>query len=148
MYDLEIESGEPLAGDGDGGEVRQIGPTLLYDAHCGRWTDPLSRVASTLIVTRALSNPYLVSIWDFPADAVGAIAFHPLEPCLLSVSGSRCFDEVAPTASGPGDSDSDSDSESSDESREDVVHRLKERPRPSVRDASIKMWDFGSPGAM
>ncbi|KAF8550970.1 hypothetical protein OG21DRAFT_1418815 [Imleria badia] len=115
IYGLEIGSGERLAGGGGIGEARQIGPTLLYDAHC---------------------------------DAVGAVAFHPLEPRLLSVSGSRHFDEVALTASSTGGSDSDS--ESSDESTEnvDMVRRLKERPQPSVRDASTKMWDFKGHGAM
>ncbi|KAF8428031.1 hypothetical protein L210DRAFT_3564404 [Boletus edulis BED1] len=79
-------------------------------------------------------------------DAVGAVVFHPLEPLLLSVSGSRCFDDMGPTTGMPGDSDSDS--ESSDEGSSenvDVVSRLRERPRPSVRDASIKMWDFSGP---
>ncbi|KAG6369834.1 hypothetical protein JVT61DRAFT_13391 [Boletus reticuloceps] len=81
-----------------------------------------------------------------PIDAVGAVVFHPLEPLLLSVSGSRCFDDMGPTTGMPGDSDSDS--ESSDEGSSenvDVVSRLRERPRPSVRDASIKMWDFRGP---
>lgn len=73
---------------------------------------------------------------------MGAVAFHPLEPLLLSVSGSRHFDDVAPMASTPGDSESDS--ESSDESSENVgvMRRMRERPRPSVHDASIKMWGF------
>lgn len=74
-----------------------------------------------------------------PADAVGAVAFHPLEPLLLSVSGSRHFDDMDCSANA-----SELDSESSDGSTEDVaaVSRLKERPQPSVRDASIKTWDF------
>lgn len=40
--------------------------------------------------------------------------------------------------------DSESDSELSDGSRDNagVVRRVKERPQPSVHDASIKMWDF------
>lgn len=84
--------------------------------------------------------------FGLPSDAVGAVAFHPSESFLLSVSGSRHFDDVDPTASASGESDSDS--ESGDESGEDVgkVSRLKEHPQPSVRDASIKMWDFRLPG--
>jgi len=41
----------------------------------------------------------------------------------------------------------DSDSDSSDGSDSDVavVRKLKTRPQPSVRDASINMWDFGGP---
>jgi len=47
----------------------------------------------------------------------------------------------------PGDQESDSDSESSDGSSEIVgmVSRLKGRPRPSVYDASIKVWGFREP---
>jgi len=115
MYDLGIESREP--GEGDvGEETGQTRPALQYDAH---------------------------------GDAIGAVAFHPLEPLLLSVSGSRHFDDAAPTASVPGDLESDSDSSdgSKEGSREDVggVSRLRERPRPSVRDASVKMWGFREP---
>lgn len=80
--------------------------------------------------------------FGLPSDAVGAVAFHPSESFLLSVSGSRHFDDVDPSG------ESDSDPESGDESGEDVgkVSRLKEHPQPSVRDASIKMWDFRLPG--
>jgi len=86
------------------------------------------------------------SLYGAHGDAVGAVVFHPLEPLLLSVSGSRCFDDIDHTAGMPEDSDSDSES-SDEESGEnaDVVSRLKERPWPSVRDASIKMWDFRGP---
>lgn len=84
----------------------------------------------------------------FNADAVGAVAFHPLEPLLLSVSGSRHFDDVGRMASAEGDSESDS--ELSDGSREKVgvVRRMRERPQPSVHDASIKTWDFRGPEGM
>ncbi|KAI9459342.1 hypothetical protein HD554DRAFT_2136882 [Boletus coccyginus] len=84
-------------------------------------------------------------LYDAHGDAIGAVAFHPLEPLLLSVSGSRHFDDVTPMAGVLGDQKSDS--ESSDGSSEIVsmVSRLKERPRPSVYDASIKMWDFREP---
>ncbi|KAH0833817.1 hypothetical protein J3R83DRAFT_10979 [Lanmaoa asiatica] len=82
-----------------------------------------------------------------PADAVGAVAFHPLEPLLLSVSGSRHFDDATPVASAS--EDSESDSELNDESRENVgVVRRKERPRPSVTEASIKLWDLKGPECM
>lgn len=41
VYGLDTESAE--AGEGEvGGETRQTMPTLLYDAHGGRLTDPLS----------------------------------------------------------------------------------------------------------
>ncbi|GJE98645.1 WD40 repeat domain-containing protein [Phanerochaete sordida] len=80
-------------------------------------------------------------------DAVGSVGFHPYKPLLLSVSGSRHYVEG-------GDSDSEESSEdesgSDDEVSTDVqinVRRPRERPSPSVRDASFKIWDFtGSRG--
>ncbi|KAH7882011.1 hypothetical protein F5I97DRAFT_1988288 [Phlebopus sp. FC_14] len=79
-------------------------------------------------------------VLDFKAheDTIGAVAFHPLQPIMLSVSGSRHFDD-------DGDVVCDSDSESSEDEVcvESGVTRSKCRPQPSVRDASMKLWDFG-----
>ncbi|KIK77675.1 hypothetical protein PAXRUDRAFT_776852 [Paxillus rubicundulus Ve08.2h10] len=121
MYDLG-SGGED--GEGFGGEVREIAPVLSYEAH---------------------------------GDVIGAVAFHPLQPVLLSVSGSRHFndddDQGASSALENSDSDSSDDWGSDDEDYSvvrglDGVRRLRRPPQPSVRDASISVWDFGEPGGI
>jgi hypothetical protein len=71
------------------------------------------------------------------------------------VSGSRHFDDDddqgASSASEDSDSDSSDDRDSDAEGRSVVrglagVRRLRKPPQPSVRDASISVWDFGEPG--
>ncbi|KAF8483678.1 WD40 repeat-like protein [Russula ochroleuca] len=72
-------------------------------------------------------------------DAVGSIAFHPLNPLLLSVSGSRHFDEV----DSDGEESSDSSVESEVTSRGDArvfIRRHRHRPQPSFRDNSFRLW--------
>ncbi|KIJ12311.1 hypothetical protein PAXINDRAFT_118179 [Paxillus involutus ATCC 200175] len=118
MYDLGFKGED---GEGSGGEVREIRPTLSYEAH---------------------------------GDTIGAVAFHPLQPVLLSVSGSRHFDDDddqgASSALEDSDSDSSDDWDLDAEDRSVVpgpagVRRLRRPPQPSVRDASISMWEFGEP---
>ncbi|PPQ84708.1 hypothetical protein CVT25_014060 [Psilocybe cyanescens] len=71
-------------------------------------------------------------------DTIGSVAFHPLKPCLLSVSGSRHFtDEYSMS----------SDEESGDEVDRHVVHeevkvRREKQPQPVAFDSTIKAWDF------
>ncbi|KIJ59608.1 hypothetical protein HYDPIDRAFT_43937 [Hydnomerulius pinastri MD-312] len=105
-----------------GGDIREIRPTLEYEAH---------------------------------NDTIGAVVLHPLQPLLLSVSGSRHFDddddgdEGTPSSDGSqsNSDESDSDDEASDSGRAKVVvRRSRYRPLPSVRDASVKIWDFGKSG--
>ena len=113
-------------------------PSLRYDAHGGTF----SRLG-------ALRFP------DFPhsrhwTDAVGSVAFHPLRPLLLSVSGSRHFDH-ADAASGVSSGSSTSDSEGAvDEHTEGplssgshAVKRRRNKPQPLALDTTIKLWDFG-----
>jgi hypothetical protein len=86
-------------------------------------------------------------------DAIGSVAFHPVRPILLSVSGSRHFDggsENRAKQSPPTDlheslsSEEDNGSELEDESSRSI--RLPGvRPQPVVRDSCIRLWDFGGP---
>ena len=74
------------------------------------------------------------------------MGFHPLRPLLLSVAGSRHYTE------GDGTDSPSSDSESTDEetdgvendappARKIMVKRPRERPSPTVKDASFKVWN-------
>lgn len=100
-------------------------PALHFHAHDGKPHD----------MRRCLSLKRLF------LDAVGSVGFHPLRPLLLSVSGSRHF-----TAGSDEGSDVSSDeSEENDEGEpplEPLVRRPIQRPTPTVRDASAKLWDF------
>lgn len=65
------------------------------------------------------------------------VGFHPYRPILLSVSGSRHFDDLE----GQVDSDSGSDSDES-ESPAEVVTSRRRRLQPRTLDSSIKTWNF------
>ena len=98
-------------------------------------------------------------------DTVGSVGFHPLWPCLLSVSGSRWFEggiEVGGDDDDSGDEeDEDGDEEERDQStaehtnsqlqlntnnpkinqrRQSVAKKTPRKPRP--KDNSIKLWTF------
>jgi hypothetical protein len=64
----------------------------------------------------------------FCTDTVGSVSFHPLEPKLLSVSGSRHFED---------DYSDDSSSESSNEG-----HVVLTKRTASQLDSTIKSWSF------
>ena len=91
-------------------------------------------------------------------DAIGAVTFYPVHSFLLSISGSRNFDDDTPhhasSTATENDSDvsSDSDSDSDVDGNEvmrhsrrsrSIIRRARVPPHPTVRDASIKLWDFG-----
>ena len=65
------------------------------------------------------------------SDAIGSVAFHPLQPVLLSVSGSRHF---------TGEELDGSSSEEDDA----PIRRPRTRLQPSVHDATAKLWSFAS----
>ncbi|TFK48131.1 WD40 repeat-like protein [Heliocybe sulcata] len=78
-------------------------------------------------------------------DAVGSVGFHPSQPLLLSVSGSRHFhhDHESLASHKPRHYDSDSSSGSDEDSDDDSSERRKRSvPRPFPIDASIRLWDF------
>ena len=66
-------------------------------------------------------------------DAVGSVGFNPLKPWVLSVTGSRNFDD-------DGSESGDSDSDSEDEGTEVVTVKRRSDSKPV--DTSIKLWDF------
>ncbi|PCH43277.1 hypothetical protein WOLCODRAFT_103329 [Wolfiporia cocos MD-104 SS10] len=93
----------------------------------------------------------------YPAhgDAVGSVAFHPLRPCLLSVSGSRHFDaryenmaqDGDPVSSSSDSEDDDGDGSASQDAiatgrRDSLVKINRAHPQPVAFDASVKVWNF------
>lgn len=70
-------------------------------------------------------------------DAVGSIGFNVVKPWLLSVAGSRNFDDDDETESG------DSGDDTEDEGTK--VMTLKRRSNLEPVDTSIKLWDFSPP---
>lgn len=74
-------------------------------------------------------------------DTVGSVAFHPLNPLLLSVSGSRHFDETE----SDGEECSDSSVRGESMSRDDAqvfIQRHRHQPQPYFRDNSFSLWHF------
>ncbi|KAH9886664.1 WD40-repeat-containing domain protein [Cubamyces lactineus] len=99
------------------------------------------------------STPRTTPIMQFDGhrDAVGSVAFHPIRPLLLSVSGSRNFDTSSGDVSESSSSNSDdelvevADIGASSEKlrRPSPVTISRKRPQPVALDASVKLWDFG-----
>ncbi|RPD63475.1 hypothetical protein L227DRAFT_591942 [Lentinus tigrinus ALCF2SS1-6] len=94
--------------------------------------------------------------YDGHHDAVGSVAFHPLRPLLLSVSGSRHFDRSKHATSDT--SEEESESEDQDENSRRVQDDLsderdqaesaritinRQRLQPISHDSSVKLWGFG-----
>src|SRR5216683_4736483 len=133
MFNLAKFGAEPT--DKVGAEEAPLcwsAPSLKYHAHDG--TRICFHFRKDIDMDRAIT------------DAVGSVVFHPLHPLLLSVSGSRHFDDF--------DSDGDESSESSvlgeETSRGDtreVIRRHRHRPQPSSRDNSFRLWHFGEPSS-
>ncbi|KAI0659486.1 WD40-repeat-containing domain protein [Cubamyces menziesii] len=98
------------------------------------------------------STPRTTPIMQFDGhrDAVGSVAFHPIQPLLLSVSGSRNFDASSGDVSESSSSSSDdepvevADAGASSEKlrRPSPVTISRKRPQPIALDASVKLWDF------
>jgi hypothetical protein len=89
---------------------------------------------------------------DQRVDAIGSVSFHPLQPSVLSVSGSRHWGtsdtsgeeaDLGACSSSASDSDSDSDSSSDSEDTSPSVTPFRHRG-PSTQDATIKFWSFSA----
>jgi hypothetical protein len=130
MFDLQEADPDPNAEAEAYEEADSILPSLEFKGHNGPYHPPayFSEVYAT-----------------FPhQDAVGSVAFHPLQPMLLSASGSRHFhpdDELSELSSSSDDTDDDESAETSQTERSNVT-RPKIRSHPITLDSSIKMWNF------
>jgi len=84
-------------------------------------------------------------------DAVGSVAFHPLHPLLLSVSGSRHFDDIDVDGDSDGGESSDSSVLGEETSRgvtRAFIQTHRHRPQPWIRDNSLRLWDVGGADVM
>jgi len=143
-FDIDI-SGQ-LLGVGD-----QLGGISIFNLMTGDAT------SGSLHSDQGISAPQPGPAMQYDAhnDAVGSVAFHPLHPYLLSVSGSRHFHQPAHEAdstdsssdSGEGD-DHDQGAQSEDEPTFVKTHKVvkvkRRRPQPLTVDASVKLWSFGA----
>ncbi|KAI0799743.1 WD40-repeat-containing domain protein [Irpex lacteus] len=123
----------------------QYGEIYFFDLNATAEADRVSADGSQT----PCYDPTLV--YDAHDDAVGSVAFHPFKPLLLSVSGSRHFDEAPNRDQVDAHSESSNDSNVSSEEDESVeepqrttfIKRSRMKPAPLVRDASAKLWSFG-----
>ncbi|KAG1810493.1 WD40-repeat-containing domain protein [Suillus plorans] len=86
-----------------------------------------------------------VSVFDLEdsdeLDVIGCVAFHPLRSNLLSISGSRHFDEDMREGDS-NSSDEDSTDQESDSESQNIIAVSTRRPLPYVKDSSLKLWSF------
>ncbi|KAJ3521072.1 hypothetical protein NM688_g9070 [Phlebia brevispora] len=128
-FDMDISGSWLGVGDQDGG-------IAIFSLHSAAEGEARADAASS----RSVTSPAL----KFKAhnDAVGSVAFHPLRPLVLSVSGSRHFDTAdSEDLSEEDGSDSDQDGERSASPR--VPVRIKPKSSaPVPQDTTAKLWDF------
>ncbi|KAF9233384.1 hypothetical protein BU15DRAFT_66649 [Melanogaster broomeanus] len=94
-------------------------------------------------------NDLWETVPDQNKDTIGAVAFHPLQPVLLSISGSRHFDDGGERGVSSASEDSDSDSSDGSDSDVAVVKKLRRRPQPSKLAFGVVELDqllIGRPG--
>ncbi|KAI5999947.1 hypothetical protein EDD15DRAFT_2235658 [Pisolithus albus] len=155
---FDLERGGRWMSRGD-----QKGNIAIYDLHANQQssestTDSMSGFGTGNAENGPVNAIHPIQEFNAHSDAVGSVSFHPLQPVLLSVSGSRHFDAVAtPDISSTGsegsaypDSDSAVTSDEGDGEGEQhwqrprgVIERPRARPQPTVRDALVKLWDLG-----
>ena len=168
VFDLATQQPEPSAADAERTEnaprSHQAGnaaampgraPALRFAAHGGKC---FVRLPPSSLARSYDHTPcwHFMSVWNTVADgscdtdAVGSVAFHPLRPLVLSVSGSRHFHSsgVRPgstydtTTSDETDSDDDIVEASSAPSGPGAVRYKRSRPQPVALDTSVKLWEF------
>ncbi|KAI5900493.1 uncharacterized protein SCHCODRAFT_02608063, partial [Schizophyllum commune H4-8] len=84
-------------------------------------------------------------------DAIGSVAFQPLQPIVATASGSRYFDVDETSSSDSDSSDEDADSSEDDAAPQATARRVGSGKAvgvgPKTRDASIKFWYAGGSAA-
>ncbi|KAM5541025.1 hypothetical protein V8D89_005336 [Ganoderma adspersum] len=135
-FDLD-GGGNWLAVGDEGGGVS------VFDLTAGSSTPVGGKEQESAPRSSPMSKPRTTPTLRFDAhgDAVGSVAFHPLRPLLLSVSGSRHFDH-GDVASGVSSDSSTSDSEGDLEGETECPPSLGTYA-VKRRHATIKLWGFG-----
>ena len=121
--------------------VSQKGGVRLFDlwdvSHTDSQVEPLSSTLEYTAHEGAIQFEFhYKSVPTSSLDAVGSVGFNPLQSWLLSVAGSRNFDDDA------SESD-DSDVDSEDEGTNAVTVKRCSNTKPV--DTSIKLWNFATP---
>ncbi|TFK81326.1 WD40 repeat-like protein [Polyporus arcularius HHB13444] len=156
-----------------GGKVRKTSTNqrLRFDIdYGGKWLavggedggisvfDLLAAQADTVVgenVAHTDSTPRNMPIMQYDGhhDAVGSVAFHPLRPLLLSVSGSRHFDRSNQSAGHSSEESEDEeedeiiacdeDAPPSDHAKPTRITISRQRLQPTSQDSSVRLWGFG-----
>ncbi|ETS65036.1 hypothetical protein PaG_00489 [Moesziomyces aphidis] len=127
FFDIDW-AGRWLASGDDQGSIH------LWRIDTGRFTDS-DDAAGQAEIAPDLS-------WKAHQDAIGSVSFHPHQPWLASVSGSRHWPEDEGNSSSESDRDSsDSDSASASDSSAGSGHFRTWQ----TRDSSLNIWDFSDP---
>lgn len=84
------------------------------------------------MVSPSINNVVLLL---YTVDAVSTVTFRPLEPHLLTVSGSRHFEDPE---------ESDSDGGLIEITDDENSSPTKAAPRVAIRDSSLKLWDMSA----
>ncbi|OBZ74690.1 Telomerase Cajal body protein 1 [Grifola frondosa] len=98
--------------------------------------------------TAAVSRSEATLFYHAHRDAVGSVAFHPVQATLLSISGSRHFEPEVPEPTSSSDSSSSASSDENEDrlsrhNRKRISVRMnRQRSQPFATDASIKLWNF------
>ena len=81
--------------------------------------------------------------WKAHEDAVGSVSFHPYEPWLASVSGSRRWPDTGSASESDSEAEESGSSASSDASAS--AESASRRQTWTTNDSSFKIWDFSRP---
>ncbi|KAH9006272.1 WD40 repeat-like protein [Lactarius hatsudake] len=129
---FDIDLGGNLLGVGG-----QNGKISVFEL-AGELTESAEEVGAEV----ALPSMNVVPALEYHAhdDAVGSVAFHPLHPLLLAVSGSRHFDPIGVEEESPGSDSSITDEEVPRGHGQVSIRRHRYRPQPSFRDNSFSLW--------
>jgi len=131
---FDIDLGGNLLGVGD-----QNGNINVFEPVGDLIDSGTTHQASAEVALPAVAIPALE--YHAHDDAVGSVAFHPLHPLLLAVSGSRHFDPIGVDEENSGSGSDDEEVPRGD--RPVHIRRRRYRPQPSFRDSSFSLWQLG-----
>ncbi|KAI0683292.1 WD40-repeat-containing domain protein [Cytidiella melzeri] len=156
----EVETNQRLRFDVDiGGNWlsvgNQRGEISFFDLHAPADEVPVQPNSEGTFGSETPPSGYKPSLtFDAHNDAVGSVSFHPTRPLLLSVSGSRHFEEAPNRDRMDSDGSEEDTSEEDEDSRREgggggggggatyYITRSRTKPAPVAQDSSAKLWSF------